>query len=217
MGRRSPLIDRSVVKVTQANQLFQLVHPINGGSECRKMTVADPKKFEVFNNRSLRIIRVFWPNKITNVELRKRTKTPIIEERVRSRRWRMIGHVHRKGNGEDYKVAVTSTPEGKQTDGNYNRVPTVLEKSLNFGFFLKSPWKWMSLNFRGPSLKFQLVVLDFLFCVFLTESLKGYSKSLKGYSKLRGTRSNFSPQKIRLSSLAAAYKLNIFPVPLAHV
>ena len=94
-----------------------------------------------------------------------------------------------------------------------NRVPTVLEKSLNFWFSLKSPWKWICpwkvLEFRGPSLKFQLVVLDFLFCVFWTESLNGYSK-------LRGTRANVSP-KIRLALLTAAYKLNIFPVPLAHI
>ena len=93
------------------------------------------------------------------------------------------------------------------------RVPTVLEKSLNFGFSLKSPWKWIFpwkvLEIRAPSLKFQLVVLDFLFCVFWTESLNGYSK-------LRGTRANF-PQKIRLASLAAAYNLNIFQVPLAHI
>ena len=72
-----------------------------------------------------------------------------------------------------------------------NRVATVLEKSLNFGFSLKSPWKWICpwkvLEFSGPSLKFQLVVLDFLFCVFWTESLNGYSK-------LRGTRANFPPK-----------------------
>ena len=79
----------------------------------------------------------------------------------------------------------------KQYGPDINRVPTVLEKSLNFGFSLKSPWKWICpwkvLEFRGPSLKFQLVVLDFLFCVFWTESLNGCSK-------LRGTRANF-PQK----------------------
>ena len=76
------------------------------------------------------------------------------------------------------------------------RVPTVLEKSLNFGFSLKSPWKWICpwkvLEFRRPSLKFQLVVLDFLFCIFWTESLNGHSK-------WRGTRANF-PQK-KFSSL----------------
>ena len=85
------------------------------------------------------------------------------------------------------------------------RVPTVLEKSLNFGFSLKSPWKWICpwkvLEFRGPSLKFQLVVLDFLFCVFWTESLNGYSK-------LRGTRANFSPKnsaRFARSSLQVKY------------
>ena len=55
-------------------------------------------------------------------------------------------------------------------------VPTVLKKSLNFGFSLKSPWKWICpwkvLEFRGPSLKFHLVVLDFLFWGFWTESLE---------------------------------------------
>ena len=73
----------------------------------------------------------------------------------------------------------------------HGRVPTVLEKSLNFGFSLKSSWKWICpwkvLEFRRPSLKFQLAVLDFLFCVFSTESLNGYSK-------LRGTRANFPPK-----------------------
>ena len=73
------------------------------------------------------------------------------------------------------------------------RVPTVLEKSLIFEFSLKSPWKWICpwkvLEFRGPSLKFQLVVLDFLFCVFWTESLNGYRK-------LRGTKANFPPKNL---------------------
>ena len=80
-------------------------------------------------------------------------------------------------------------------------------QSLNFGFSLKSPWKWICpwkvLEFRGPSLKFQLVVLDFLFCVFLT-------KSLNRYSKLRVTRANSPPPQKQIASLAAAYNLNIF-------
>ena len=95
-----------------------------------------------------------------------------------------------------------------------DRVPTVLEMSLNFWFSLKSPWRWICpwkvLEFREPSLKFQLVVLDFLFCVF-------WAESLNRYGKLRGTRANFPKKKIWLASLAAAYKLNIFPVPLAHI
>ena len=84
-------------------------------------------------------------------------------------------------------------PRKRSFGGLIYRVPTVLEKSLNFGFSLKSPWKWICpwkvLEFRGPSLKFQLVVLDFLLCVFWTESLNGHSK-------LRGTRANFSPKNL---------------------
>ena len=82
------------------------------------MTVADTKKCEAFNNRCLRrILCVFWPNKITNVELRKRTETQTIEESIRLRRWRCIGHVLRKRNEEDQKVALTWTPEGKRRRG----------------------------------------------------------------------------------------------------
>ena len=66
------------------------------------MTVADTKKCEAFNHRCLRrILRVFWPNKKTNVELTKRTETQTIEESTRLRRWKSIGHVFRKGIEED--------------------------------------------------------------------------------------------------------------------
>ena len=93
------------------------------------------------------------------------------------------------------------------------RVPTVLEKSLNFGFSLKSPWKWICpwkvLEFRGPSLKFQLVVLDFLFCVIWTESLNRYSK-------LRGTRANF-PQKNLARFARSSLQIKYFSSSLAHI
>ena len=120
----------------------------------------------------------------------------------KKKKWENSGVLSLPGDGRE-RVKNRENPDMI----NEIMVPTVLEKSLNFGFSLKSPWKWICpwkvLEFRGPSLKFQLVVLDFLFCVFWTESLNGYSK-------LRGTRANFSPKKIRLASLAAAYKLKIF-------
>ena len=92
------------------------------------MTVANTKNCEAFNNRCLRrILHVFWPNKITNVELRKRTETQTIEESIRLRRWRCIGHVLRRENEEDQKVALTWTPEGKR------RRPTKVERSVPRG------------------------------------------------------------------------------------
>ena len=70
-------------------------------------------------------------------------------------------------------------------------------QSLKSPWILGFPWKVLenefvlekSLNLGGPSLKFQLVVLDLLFCVFRTESLNGYRK-------LRFTRANFSPKNL---------------------
>ena len=45
------------------------------GSECWKMTVADIKNCEEFQNRYLkRILQVFWPNEINNQVLRERTQ-----------------------------------------------------------------------------------------------------------------------------------------------
>ena len=75
------------------------------------------------------------------------------------------------------------------------RVPTVLEKSLNFGFSLKSPWKWICpwkvFEFRGPSLKFQLVVLDFLFCVQCILNWK-----FEWIQQIKRYKSQFFPKKI---------------------
>ena len=88
------------------------------GSECWNMTVADIKECESFNRRWLwRIIRVFWPNKISNTERMERTKTQTIEESIRFRRWRCIGHVIWKENEKNQKVAVSWTPEGKRMRG----------------------------------------------------------------------------------------------------
>ena len=70
------------------------------------------------------------------------------------------------------------------------KLHTGLPQSLKRPWILGFPWKWICpwkvLEFIGPSLKFQLVVLDFLFCVF-------WNESLNGYSKLRGTRANPPP------------------------
>ena len=60
---------------------------------------------------------MFWLNKISNQVLRERTQTQTIEESIKIRRWRYIGHAHRKRNEEDQKLALTWTPEGKRKRG----------------------------------------------------------------------------------------------------
>ena len=115
----------------------------------------------------------------------------------------------------------TDVPTDRHVQSN---LPSFFKGVPGFPQSLKSPWilgfpwkvleKWFvlekSLNLGDLPWNFQLVVLDFLFCVFWTESSNGYSK-------LRGTRANFSPQNSARFARSAAYKLNIFPVPHAHI
>ena len=81
------------------------------GSECWRITMGDTRKCEAFQNRRLRrILRIYWPNKISNQKLRKRTNSHKTDASIKIRRWRYIGHVLRKGSEDDTKIAMTWTP-----------------------------------------------------------------------------------------------------------
>ena len=65
-------------------------------SECWRITMGDIRKCEAFQDRCLRrILRIYWPNKISNQQLRERTNTQTIEESIKIMRWQDIGHVLR--------------------------------------------------------------------------------------------------------------------------
>ena len=87
-------------------------------SECWRITMGDIRKCEAFQDRCLRrILRIYWPNKISNQQLRERTNTQTIEESIKIMRWQDIGHVLRSWNEDDTKIAMTWTPEGKRKRG----------------------------------------------------------------------------------------------------
>ena len=68
-----------------------------------------------FHTTSLRkILRIFWPQKISNDQLLKQTKQEDIRTIVTRRRWRWIEHVLRKDNNNIAKTAMRWTPEGKR-------------------------------------------------------------------------------------------------------
>ena len=76
------------------------------------------KKLEVFQRKCLRsILRIFWPNVISNDDLYLRTSFSPITEVIRQRRWRWIGHVLRMPNTMNAKVALYWTPDGKRKRG----------------------------------------------------------------------------------------------------
>ena len=88
------------------------------GSECWRVVKGDMTKIDVFYNGWLRkICRISWPNKISKVDLYKKTgcNSAVLE----IKRWRLIwlGHVLRMPKDSIPKVALRWTPPGKGKRG----------------------------------------------------------------------------------------------------
>ena len=80
------------------------------GAECWKMTKTISHKLDVFENRCLhRILNIFWPNTISNVQLHIRTTTKPITLEVKTRSWKRIGHVLRMLTTSITRVALRWT------------------------------------------------------------------------------------------------------------
>ena len=86
------------------------------GAECWKTTREDLNICETFQNRCLtRILKIYWPNKISNKELLEITKVESIKDNIKKRRWSYIGHILKRE--ENTKVAMTWAPERKRKKG----------------------------------------------------------------------------------------------------
>ena len=88
------------------------------GSECWRVVKGDMAKIDAFHNGCLRkICRIFWPNKISNVDLYKKTgcNSGVLE--IKRRRLRWLGHVLRMPGDSIPKVALRWTPPGKRKRG----------------------------------------------------------------------------------------------------
>jgi len=67
---------------------------------------------DIFHRKCLRrILGIFWPYTISNCELYERAREGSISETLKVRRWRWIGHVLRRENDNNCRVALTWTPE----------------------------------------------------------------------------------------------------------
>ena len=88
------------------------------GAETWRVVQRDMNKLNVFHTKNLRkICKIFWPNRISNIELLQRTKSKVIEDEVKIKRWKWLGHVLRMDNDKISKVALKWTPE----NGRRNR------------------------------------------------------------------------------------------------
>ena len=63
------------------------------------------------------IVRIFWPQIISNQDLFDEYQQESIETTIARRRWRWIGHILRKDQGSIPRVAVEWKPEGHRKRG----------------------------------------------------------------------------------------------------
>ena len=88
------------------------------GSESWKITKNIASQLQTFINNCLRkILRIFWPNRITNEELWSRTGQEKIEIEIRRRKWGWIGHTLRKPSNHVARQALDWNPQGQRTRG----------------------------------------------------------------------------------------------------
>jgi hypothetical protein len=88
------------------------------GAETWRTTVTTLKRIQTFINGCLRrILRIRWPDIISNKELWQRTNQVPVEEEILRRRWRWIGHTLRKPASSITRQALTWNPQGKRSRG----------------------------------------------------------------------------------------------------
>ena len=88
------------------------------GCETWKTTKSIMDKLQVFINNCLRyILRIWWPNKISNIELWKCMQQEPINSQIKSRKWGWIGHTLRKDPRNIARQALDFNPQGKRKPG----------------------------------------------------------------------------------------------------
>ena len=88
------------------------------GSETWRSTPKTLNRIQTFINKCLRrILHLKWTDKISNTTLWKMTKQLPIENEIKKRKWRWIGHSLRKPQNTITRQAITWNPPGKSRRG----------------------------------------------------------------------------------------------------
>lgn len=88
------------------------------GSETWRTTTNITNKLQTFINHCLRrILGVFWPNTISNINLWECTKQETVDIQLLRRKWSWIGHTLRRNTTAITKQALTWNPQGKRGRG----------------------------------------------------------------------------------------------------
>jgi len=88
------------------------------GCETWKMTLKIEQQTQVFVNRCLRrILRIRWPETISNAELWRTTKVEEIKPLIKHRKWNWIGHALRRPVDDIARSALDWNPQGTRKRG----------------------------------------------------------------------------------------------------
>ncbi|KAK3778822.1 hypothetical protein RRG08_013088 [Elysia crispata] len=75
-------------------------------------------RLQTFINGCLRtILKIKWPEKISNQELWQQTRQILVEQEILRRRWGWVGHTLRKPGCSTTRRALTWNPQGKRKRG----------------------------------------------------------------------------------------------------
>lgn len=130
---KSYIISRSTkIKIFNSNVKSVLLY----GCETWKTSKIIQNKLQTFVNRCLRrILKIRWPDIITNSELWKITNQKEITIEIKRRKWNWIGHTIRKEDGAVERMALDWNPQGSRTRGRPKNTwkRTVLEEIAREG------------------------------------------------------------------------------------
>ena len=88
------------------------------GCQSWRVSKDDMHKLDVFQTKCLRrTCNIFWPNKISNEYLYRRTNSSLISTQIQKHRLRWLGHVLQMPQDSIPKVALRWTPTGKRYRG----------------------------------------------------------------------------------------------------
>ncbi|VDP17507.1 unnamed protein product [Schistosoma margrebowiei] len=101
------------------------------------------QKIQVFINSCLRkILQIHWPDTISNNQLWERTNQIPVEEEIRKKRWKWIGHTLRKAPNCVTRQALTWNPQDQRRRGRPNNT-LHREMEIDMGEMNKN---WMALE-----------------------------------------------------------------------
>ena len=88
------------------------------GSETWRTTITTLSKVQTFINTCLkRILKIRWPDTISNENLWNQTNQQPVDQDILHRRWRWIGHTLCKPASSTTRIALTWNQQGKQRRG----------------------------------------------------------------------------------------------------